>query len=124
MRDGYTFISSFLYLRNLNRACVMAFAKKIFEEYHLFDLEPTQDLLVNSIEEIRVAKSKDEEKLAIYSPFADRVTLRFDLRGYKVVGIDLSERRWLVPEVALDKGTSTIEMVPLNSDFLFLIWKK
>ena len=40
------------------------------------------------------------------------------------MGIDLSERRWLVPEVALDKGTSTIEMVPLNSDFLFLIWKK
>ena len=44
------------------------FAKKIFEEYCLFELEPAQNLLVNSIEEIRVAKSKDEEKLAIYSP--------------------------------------------------------
>ena len=111
-------------LLGLEGAWDAGFAKKIFEEYCLFELEPAQDLLVNSIEEIRVAKSKDEEKLAIYSPFADRVTLRFDLRGYKVVGIDLSERRWLVPEVALDKGTSTIEMVPLNNDFLFLVWKK
>ena len=117
-------MSSFLYLGNLNRICVMAFAKKIFEEHRLFDLEPAQDLLVNSIEEIRVAKSKDEEKLAIYSPFADRITLQFDLRGYKVAGIDLSEHRWLMPEVILNKDTSTIEMVPLNSDFLFLIWKK
>lgn len=99
------------------------FAKKIFEEYHLFDLEPAQHLLLNSVEEIRVAKSQDGEKLAIYSPFADRVTLRFDLRGYKVVGVDLSRRQWLMPEVTLDRDISTIEMVPQNSDFLFLIWK-
>ena len=100
------------------------FAKKIFEEYRLFDLEPAQGLLISSIEEIKVAKSKGEERLAIYSPFANRITLRFDLRGYKVVGVDLSERRWLVPEVTIDKDTSTIEMIPRNNDFLFLIWKK
>ncbi len=102
----------------------MAFAKKIFEEYHLFDLEPTQDLLVNSIEEIRVAKGKDEERLAIYSPFADRITLRFDLRGCKVVGIGLSGRRCLMLEVTLAEDTSIIEMIPRNNDFLFLVWKK
>jgi len=108
----------------LKGAWDVSFAKHIFEEVDLFNLEPAQDLLVNPVEEIRVAKSKDGQKLVIYSPFAGQISLRFNLREYsEVVGIDLSERRWVVPEISFQNNLSVIEMVPLNSDFLFLARK-
>jgi len=108
----------------LEGAWDVSFAKHVFEKFNLFNLEPAQNLLVNSTEEIRVATSRDGEKLVIYSPFASQISLRLNLKEYdEVVGIDLSKRRWVVPEISFRNNLSVIEMVPLNSDFLILAWK-
>ena len=96
----------------------VAFAKWLFETYDLFELEPAS-IVMNEDDEIRAATHADRTKLVVYWPYAAEVRLEFDLSGYRVLLIDLTSRRVVVPEVAAG-ATSRIRMPRFNGDALLL----
>ena len=102
----------------------VVFGKQIFEQFNMFDLEPA-NLLYDGCEEIRVAASKNMDKVVVYIPYATEVTLCCDLSGYEYHLVHLSEHRLAQPEVEIKKdGYSIIKMPQINSDILFVAQRR
>lgn len=101
----------------------VAFGKKVFEEFHMFDLEPANELF-DGCEEIRVAASKTNDKVVVYMPYSTEVKLSIDLTGYEFCLIHLSERSIIKPAVEMEVGYSVIKMHEFNSDALFIAKRK
>jgi hypothetical protein len=104
---------------NLPGAWDMGFAKRLFAWHRLHELDPRQDLLEDAPPSVRCAATPDARRIAIYVPYARRVTLKLDLSSYDVSAVDLAERRFLWPTPA-SGATSTIPLVEANSDVLLL----
>jgi hypothetical protein len=69
----------------------VSFARWIFETFDLFDLLPAYKVL-NETNDIRMAVSKDNKKIAIYIPYATEVSIDMDLSAYELVGVILGEK--------------------------------
>jgi hypothetical protein len=96
-----------------------SFAKWIFKNYHLFDLEP-RDLIINDTEEIRAASSSDLETIVIYIPYSTHVRVNRNLEGYSWTLINLADRHFGKPIIITEGDTSIIEMHEFNSDHLVI----
>ena len=101
-----------------------AYARWVFETFGLFNLEPQQGTVENDSQEIRLAASRDQSKLAAYIPFATALGLCYELSGYDCTLIELAERRVLRP-VLRSRGEGTvIELPQSNGDYLFLALRR
>lgn len=100
-----------------------AFARWVFEQHRLFDLEPRNDLLANETEEIRVAQSADGRRIAIYSPYNVDLRLKARLAGYNWTMLNLSTRDFGLPEVLPGSEETIIRMPEFNADALYLAVK-
>ncbi len=99
----------------------MAYAKWLFEQFDLFDVDPV-DLLVTEDEEVTVSANADRTKIALYMPHAYDVVLKIDLDGYHCQVFDLEHRRPMVPVVETG-NPSTLRLSMFNGDGLFLALK-
>jgi len=99
----------------------VAYARWLFEQFDLFDVDPV-DLLVTEDEEVAVSANADRTRIALYMPHAYDVTLRMDLSGYRCQAFDLERRRPMVPVVETG-SPSTVRMSMFNGDGLLLALK-
>lgn len=97
----------------------VSFARWIFEQYSLFDINVCECVL-NKTKEIRMSGSSDMSKVAIYVPYAVDVEIGMDLRGYDFTMINLAEKYFAKPVIEARPGVSTIRMHDFNSDVLLI----
>lgn len=95
----------------------VSFARSLFETWGLADLEPAE-LPAGGYPEIRAAVSKDGGKVAVYIPYAVQVTLGTEFRDFDWTLVDLQDRRFGKPEVAVSPGKTVIGMPDVNADVL------
>jgi len=95
------------------------YARRLFETYDLFDLEP-QGSPGGTSAEVRLAASAAGDKVALYMPYATQVTLDADLSGSELLLIDLAEQRIHRARCRIEKKGSTILLPDFNADALFL----
>ena len=96
----------------------VAYAKWLWEEFDLFDVDPV-DLLTPENEEVAVSASPDGGKIVLYAPHAYDVALKTDLDGYRCQVFDLENRRPMVPVVETG-DTSIVRMSMFNGDALLV----
>jgi hypothetical protein len=96
----------------------VSFAKWIFEKYDLFGLEPTNSVLVDEIDEIRVAETKD--KVVVYCPYSWDISLRLDDKPFKWEGIELESRRVFRPRIEASDCYLKVGMAEYNADALII----
>lgn len=95
----------------------------IFEMYHLMDLVPCQELLVNNTEEIRVAYTGNKEKMLIYVPENTNVYLKIpesDLYRQSDI-IDLSTRHCERGSITYNNGMCCLGMHTFEHDVLYIL---
>lgn len=95
-----------------------AYAKWIFEKYRLYEMNPANELLIDSQPGVRVAKGRDG--LAVYAPYAWRIKLAVDPSGYVWEGIDLEARRVIKPKVKAEGSVTVVEVAEAYNDVLIL----
>lgn len=95
------------------------FAKHIVETYSLFDIEPKEAIL-NNTPEIRMAVSKDSDRIVIYAPHNTDIEVNMDLSRYDWTLINLSDRIYTKPVVQCGAEKSVIKIHPFNSDVLLI----
>jgi hypothetical protein len=96
----------------------VAYARWLFENYDLFDVQPA-DLALTEDPEVAVSANEVRSKIAFYMPHAYDLALRIDLSGYRCQVFDLARRRPMVPVVE-SGDTSTVRLSLFNGDALFL----
>lgn len=94
-----------------------AYAKWLWEELDLFDVDPV-DLLATDDEEVAVSASADRSKIVLYAPHACDAALKTDLDGYRCQVFDLENRRPMTPIVEAGEP-SIVRMAMFNGDALF-----
>lgn len=95
----------------------VSFARRFFEEWKLYDLEPA-DLLIGGFPDIRMSVSKSRDKVAIYIPYALKVTIGAEFRDFDWTLVDLANRRFAKPDVVISEGKTVIPMYDANADAL------
>lgn len=84
------------------------------------ELIPSNELLVNNTEEIRMAVTPDGRYL-IYVPYSTRVVIGKELPGCQVQAVDLETKRCAWIEYHTREGQTVIEMHPFNNDALLTV---
>ncbi len=98
-----------------------AYAKWLFEQFELYDVNPAH-LLVRDDAEVAVSATADRRRIALYMPHVYDLALHIDLSGYCCQVIDLRNRRPMAPVV--ETGTpSTVHMSMFNGDGLLVALK-
>jgi len=97
----------------------VSFARWLFETFDLFDLSPAYKVL-NETNDIRMAVSKDNKKIAIYIPYATEVSIDMDLSDYELLGVILDKRYVIKPEINIGRNRTIIHMYQFNSDIIIL----
>ncbi|MEM1568177.1 MAG: hypothetical protein QXI84_06855, partial [Thermofilaceae archaeon] len=86
--------------------------------YRLYEMNPANELLIDSQPGVRVAKGRDG--LAVYAPYAWRIKLAVDPSGYVWEGIDLEARRVIKPKVKAEGSVTVVEVAEAYNDVLIL----
>lgn len=107
---------------NFQGAWDAGFLKYIFENYDMFDIEPLQKIL-NNTKEIRMAATNNLSKIVIYSPYNVDIKIEMNLVDYSFIMIDLEKRNVGLPQIAVGKETSVINMNRFNADTLYIGFK-
>ena len=104
-----------------------SFSKYIVEQYDLFELVP-YDGVLNEYEqqrnEIRAAKTRDNNTVVLYIPYSVPVKLGIDISGYDLTLIDLEHKYFGKPVVKSTGAGCEIAMYDFNSDALLIAVKK
>lgn len=102
-----------------------AFAKYIFENYSLFDIEPADIIITeNKNEEIRASLSKDDRTVVIYCAHNTEIKTTLNLFEYELILISLEEKLFIKPSIKMNNEQFIIEMNDYNTDFLIIGKKK
>ena len=100
----------------------VGFAKWVFENFKLADIEPV-NIVVNDDNEIVAAADAAMSKIVAYAPYTTSLKLDVDLSAYTCSCINLDDRRiWTPPIVA--GNPSVVGLAQFNHDMLFLAIKK
>lgn len=97
----------------------VSFGKKLFELYEFYDLEPANHVL-NNTDEIRMAKTRDSSKLAIYVPYSTELELNMDLSDYDLSIINLQDKRMFKGDIDCSYNQTIIKMPEFNGDYLVI----
>ncbi len=100
----------------------VGFAKWVFENFKLMDIEPV-DLVRNEDNEIVAAADVARTKIVAYAPYTTSIEFDIDLSEYTCSCINLNDRRIWTPPVRTG-STSIVELPQFNHDMLFLAIKK
>jgi hypothetical protein len=101
----------------------MGFARSLFEQYRLYELNPHQELLQVPSEHVRMAAKDDLTTFAVYVPYPREIKIKTDLSGYEIRMINLVTRAFETPAVFFGKE-STIAMSESNADVLIVGTRK
>lgn len=106
-----------------NGAWEGSFARYLFEQYNLFDIEPYEGIenthaLQRS--EIRASKSPDNRVLIVYMPYATDIHIAMNLKNYHAVMIEMKHKFFAVPDITCTEEHSIIHMPIFNADALFI----
>ena len=69
------------------------YIKHLLKTYNITTLEPSEDILINTTKDIRVASSDNKDKILVYIPINTNVKLNYDLTDYDVFVIDLDMKK-------------------------------
>ncbi len=97
------------------------FLKTFYEKEKLNDLHPNQSILVNGIEEIRVAETK--EKIYIYVPVNVPIQLNGVFASEKDYALDLESKNILPLHKVSNEGKTLIEMTSSIKDSVLILHK-
>lgn len=97
------------------------YLKHFVEAEHLVDLKPNQSLLINEIDEIRIAET--ETKIYIYMPVNVPIKLNGVFESSKDYAIDLENRSAVPIEKESIDETTVIEMTSIIKDSVIVIHK-
>jgi len=100
----------------------VGFAKWVYENFKLADIEPV-DIVKNEDNEIVVAADSAMTKIVAYAPYTTSIEFDIDLSEYTCSCINLNDRRIWTPPVRTG-GTSVFELPQFNHDMLFIAIKK
>ena len=95
-----------------------SFAKAIFEDAKLYDIQPAHELLENPIPGCYCCKAED--KLAVYLPYNSEVILKMDVSKWHGRMIILEDHNVGVPVYYERDGKTIISVHDFNSDVLYL----
>lgn len=96
----------------------------LFEQYHMFELEPCQSINVTGYEEIRTAATEDQNLIVTYTPCTQHIDLTVDLTQYKCTWYLLGEKITEPAVVRKEGNISIAEMYQYNSDGVLVCEKK
>jgi len=96
----------------------------LFEQYHMFELEPWQIINVTGYEEIRTAATEDQNLIVTYTPCTQHIDLTVDLTQYKCTWYLLGEKMTEPALVRQAGNISIAEMYQYNSDGVLVCEKK
>ncbi|MDF2923809.1 MAG: hypothetical protein K0R57_2723 [Paenibacillaceae bacterium] len=100
------------------------YARWLYEQYGMHDLENAQKLLLMPYPDIRVGANPDRSRVVVYVPYDNHVRLQLDLSGYEVTKLELASRNVMKPAVAVEDGISIVEMSEVNADALIIALKR
>ena len=106
----------------LEGAWDVGFAKWVFENFKLADIEPV-DVIKNDDNEIVVAADAAMTKIVAYAPYTTSIEFDIDLSAYICSCINLDDRRIWTPRIQTG-STSAVELPQFNHDMLFLAINK
>jgi hypothetical protein len=106
----------------LDGAWDVAYAKWIWEQYGLLDVEPS-NRVVGDDDAVRLSVNADVSKVVLYTPCAYDIDVAMDLSGYDCTLIDLTNKRYTVPVVVTGE-VSQIGMNMFHGDALFIAVKE
>lgn len=98
------------------------YIKHILDIYDICDLVP-MDKVLNSTEEIRMASTKNEDRILVYVPINTNVKIAKDLSEYDIKIIDLVNKNVSVPNVKVENEETTIYMHNFEQDVLIIMKK-
>lgn len=96
-----------------------SFAKKLFQIFNLYDLQPL-DIVLKDTEEIRAAGSGDATMIAIYVPVNTVLKLCGDFRSYNFTIIDLEQKRFAETGVSYENNITIIDMHKFDRDVIII----
>jgi len=100
----------------------VGFAKWVFENFKLADIEPV-DLVGNEDSEIVVATDAARTRIVAYAPYTTSIEFAIDLSAYTCSCINLNDRRIWNPPVRAGER-SVVELPQFNHDMLFIAIEK
>ena len=100
----------------------VGFAKWVYENFKLADIEPV-DIVKNEDNEIVVAADSAMTKIVAYAPYTTSIEFDIDLSEYTCSCINLNDRRIWMPPVRTG-STSVFELPQFNHDMLFIAIRK
>ncbi len=98
------------------------YIKWIFENYDLFDIEPSDQYECGSTA-VTMCASRDMSKIIVYFPFSCEITLKVNMEKYKTVLIDLSKKRFITPTLVYAHGGTYLRDYDFNSDAVLVAIK-
>lgn len=120
--EGFDMPKSFEEAMGYKGAWDYGFLKKIFEELHITDITPANNLLLNNTTDIRVAQTNNDQIL-IYVPHNTTIRLEGDYSEYQADVIDLAERFVSRVEVHTEGHMTIVSMHPFDEDALIVLRK-
>ncbi len=97
--------------------------KEFFERFHITQLIPANDLLVDLSPEIRMAKTPNEDYL-IYLPHNTRLKIKGDLTGRPAWAKDFESKEDIPLTFTVKDGVTTMQMHSFYQDALVIIPKE
>lgn len=96
--------------------------RQCLQIFGIRNLTPTNELLENETEEIRVAVTEDDRYL-IYMPYGSRIILKKEFEKYTAKAVDMKTKRIALLKTEVKKGMTIVEMHPFCHDVLLVLEK-
>jgi hypothetical protein len=98
------------------------YIKYMLDLYGIHELIP-MDKIMNSTDDIRMASTKDEDKILIYVPVNTNVRINKNLSSYDIKIIDLVNKNVFIPNVEVKDEKTTIYMHSFERDAVIVMKK-
>ncbi|OOM77356.1 DUF4038 domain-containing protein [Clostridium sp. BL-8] len=95
------------------------YIKYLLDLYRIHELVPMYKIK-NSSSDIRMASTKNEEKILIYVPVNTNVKIDKDLSRYDIKVIDLVNKNICIPNMEVQDGETTVYMHNFEQDVLII----
>jgi hypothetical protein len=100
------------------------YARNLFEQYELYQLDPRQELLNVPTEVMRMASNAANTRFAIYVPYTRNIKIKLELSLYNLTVFNLMERQIEHPSVTYGTDSGIVGMTESNADILIIGFRK
>lgn len=109
---------------SLRGAWEVSFGRYLVENYGLYDADPWDIIGENPNGEFLAAANGDKRLIAVYMPYSYPLEIKWDLKDYDVLVIDLENRNVWKPRLSLEDAQTRIDQLALAYDCLIIARKK